>query len=120
MFEQGVNYYNLKIAKEAEYHKEALTQIVTDTFKFTEEVADISKKEQSVSEKTEQHLRKILENKKKWNKATEEFESRTRDVPSPGVKLSGGTSGGTSEATKGEGKVFVRADLNYPGPKRET
>ena len=31
--DQGVNYYNLKLAKEAEIHKEALTQIVEETFK---------------------------------------------------------------------------------------
>lgn len=128
VFEQGVTYYNLKLAKEAEFHKEALTQIVSETFKFTEEVAEISKKEQSISEKTEEHLRKILETKKKWNKASEELENRTREVGAPVVNLSGmsglGGGPGTSssavgESPKPEGKVFVRADLNYPASKRD-
>jgi len=35
-------------------------------------VAEISRKEQSVSEKTEDYLKKILETKKKWVKTTEE------------------------------------------------
>jgi len=48
-----------------------LTQIVTETFKFTDEVVDISKKEQAVSERTEDAMKKILESKKRWNKEVE-------------------------------------------------
>ena len=98
--------------------------MVTDTFKFTEEVAQISRKEQSVSDRTEDYLKKILESKRKWVRNTEEFESRTKEVPSPVVKLGGEGGGGPdnpkagSETPKPEGKVFVRADLNYGGGKK--
>ena len=108
VFDQGVNYYNLKLAKEAEFHKEALTQFVTETFKFTDEIADIGRKEQAVSEKTEDALKRILESKKKWSKEVEDFNNRTKEAPGPLLK-SGGESG-----VKAESKVFVRADLNYP------
>ena len=108
VFDQGVNYYNLKLAKEAEFHKEALTQIVTETFKFTDEVADIGRKEHAVSEKTEDALKKILESKRKWSKEVEEFHNRTKEAPGPLLKS------GNEGATKADSKVFVRADLNYP------
>jgi methyl-accepting chemotaxis protein len=115
VFGQGVSYYNLKLAKEAEFHKEALSQIVAETFKFTDEVAEISKKEQKVSEKTEESLQKILESKKKWQKDMEELHSRTREIPSPVVR---GSSNEAGKTEKSESKVFVRADLNYSSPKR--
>ena len=113
VFEQGVNYYNLKLAKEAEFHKEALTQIVSETFKFTDEVVGISQKEQDVSEKTEDALKKILESKRRWSKEVEDFQNKAREVPSPLVRTVP-----QGEAGKGESKVFVRADLNYPAAKR--
>lgn len=52
VLDQGVNYYNLKLAKEAEIHKDALCQIVEETFKASEEIVKIGKKEQSIAEKT--------------------------------------------------------------------
>ena len=100
------------MAKEAEFHKDALTQVVTETFKFTDEVTDISRKEHAVSEKTEDALKKILESKRRWSKEVEEFQSKTKEAPGPLLKNNEGSSGKT------ESKVFVRADLNYP--KRET
>lgn len=60
MLDQGVTYYNMKLAKEADLHKEALTQIVTETFKATEDIVQLSRREQTVTEKTEEHLRSIL------------------------------------------------------------
>ncbi len=103
----------MKLAKEAEFHKEALTQIVSETFKFTDEVVGISQKEQDVSEKTEDALKKILESKRRWSKEVEDFQTKAREVPSPLVRtVAQGESG------KGESKVFVRADLNYPAAKR--
>ena len=50
----------MKLAKEADLHKEALTQIVTETFKATEDIVQLSRREQTVTEKTEEHLRSIL------------------------------------------------------------
>jgi predicted nucleic acid-binding Zn-ribbon protein len=70
VLDQGVTYYNMKLAKEADFHKEALTQIVTETFRATEEIVQISRKEQNISEKTEEHLRNILDSKKRWTKST--------------------------------------------------
>lgn len=59
-------------------HKEALSQIVTETFKATEEVVRIGKKEENISEKTEEHLRRILDSKKRWTKTTEDYESKIK------------------------------------------
>lgn len=114
MLEQGVGYYNMKLAKEAEMHKEALTQIVTETFKATEDIVQIGRKEQGISERTEEHLKKILDSKKRWTKSTEDYEAKLREVPTPSLKTSP-----LSGESKAEGKVFVRADLNYPNSKRE-
>lgn len=55
-------------------HKEALAQIVTETFRAAQDIKEIGRKEQTISEKTEEHLRKLLEAKKKWTKSTEEYE----------------------------------------------
>jgi hypothetical protein len=109
VLDQGVNFYNLKLAKEAEIHKEALTQIVSETFKATEEIVQISKKEQNVSEKSEEALRKLAEVKRSWSKKGEEFETRSRDL-----SFTRGNGGS-------EGKIFVRTDLNQNlGSKRES
>ena len=66
-----------------------------------------------MSEKTDDALKKILESKKRWSKEIEDFQHRTREGGSPVVKL-----GSQSDSGKSEGKVFVRADLNYPSGKR--
>lgn len=86
MLDQGVTYYNMKLAKEADLHKDALTQIVTETFKATEDIVQLARREQAVTEKTEEHLRSILEAKKKWKKSTEDYESKLKEVPSPNLK----------------------------------
>jgi len=52
VLDQGVTYYNMKLAKEAEMHKDALAQIVGETFKATQEITEIGRKEQAISEKT--------------------------------------------------------------------
>jgi len=109
VLDQGVSYYNMKLAKEADIHKEALSQIVGETFRAAQEIVEIGKREQSISEKTEEHLKKLLETKKKWTQSTQEFESRTREVPSPVQRA----SVAVSSSPQPEGKVFVRADLNY-------
>lgn len=100
----------MKIAKQAEFHKDALTQLVTQTFKATEEIVQLSKKEERMSEDT---LKKVLDCKRKWTKTTEDYETKLKEVPSPNLK-------GAATESKGEGKVFVRADLNYPNAKRQT
>ena len=61
----------MKLAKEADIHKEALSQIVGETFKAAQEVMEIGKREQAISEKTEDHLKKLLETKKNWTRSTE-------------------------------------------------
>jgi hypothetical protein len=86
VLEQGVGYYNLKLAKEAEMHKEALAQIVTETFKATEDIVHIGRREQGISERTEEHLRKILDSKRRWTKSTEDYEARLREVPTPSLR----------------------------------
>jgi hypothetical protein len=95
-------------------HKEALTQIVTETFKATEDIVQIGRKEQGISERTEEHLKKILDSKRRWNKSTEDYEAKLREVPTPSLK----TPPHPGEP-KVEGKVFVRADLNYTNSRRE-
>lgn len=115
VLEQGVGYYNMKLAKEAEMHKEALTQIVTETFKATEDIVQIGRREQGISERTEEHLKKILDSKRRWTKSTEDYEARLKEVPTPNLKTQTPHPG----EAKVEGKVFVRADLNYPNSKRE-
>ena len=94
-------------------HKEALAQIVTETFKATEDIVQIGRREQGISERTEDHLRKILDSKRRWTKSTEDYEARLREVPTPNSAPRSQPPEG-----KGEGKVFVRADLNYPPPGR--
>jgi hypothetical protein len=117
VLEQGVGYYNMKLTKEAEFHKEALAQIVTETFKATEDIVQIGRREQGISERTEDHLRKILESKRKWTKSTEDYEARLREAPTPSLREPQGKS--PKGENKSEGKVFVRADLNYPPGRRE-
>ena len=106
VLDQGVNYYNLKLAKEADIHKEALSQIVEETFKATEDIVRIGQKEQTISQQTEQHLQRIFEAKRKWARTTHEFDEKDKEVASPTAQR--------SSEPKQESKVFVRADLNYP------
>ena len=56
-------------------------------------------------------MKKVLDCKRKWTKTTEDYETKLKEVPSPNLK-------GAATESKGEGKVFVRADLNYPNAKR--
>ena len=116
VLDQGVNYYNLKLAKEAEIHKEALTQIVEETFKASQEIVRIGRKEQTISEKTEEHLKKIFEAKRKWTRSSQEFEQKTKEVPAPNMRDKEGKDG---KQGKQEGKVFVRADLNYSTTRKD-
>ena len=62
-------------------------------------------------------MKKILESKKRWNKEVEDFQKMAREGPGQLLKQ----NAGGSESGKAEGaeKKFVRADLNYPQPKRE-
>ena len=108
---QGVSYYNAKLAKEAEIHKEALTQIMNETFKSTEEIIQISKKEESVNASTESTLKRLLESKKQWTKNVEDLEKGLRKGENPPIRLQKNQDEDKGE--KGEKKVFVRADLNY-------
>ena len=60
-------------------------------------------------------MKKILESKKKWNKEVEDFQKLAREGPGQLLKQN------VNEGSKSEKeKVFVRADLNYQAPKRET
>ena len=108
--DQGVSFYNKKLAAEAEIHKQALNQIVVRTFEETEKIVEASKKEEKLSERTEKHLKDLLDARKKWQNKTEEFEQQSRDVTFSDTKV-------YREPT--EGKVFVRADLNLSS-KKET
>ena len=108
--DQGVSFYNKKLAVEAEIHKQALNQIVVRTFEETEKIVEASKKEEKLSERTEKHLKDLLDARKKWQNKTEEFEQQSRDVTFSDTKV-------YREPT--EGKVFVRADLNLSS-KKET
>jgi hypothetical protein len=67
-------------------HKEALAQIVTETFKATEDIVHIGRREQGINERTEEHLRKILDSKRRWTKSTEDYEARLREVPTPNLR----------------------------------
>jgi hypothetical protein len=102
----------MKLAKEADMHKEALAQIVTETFRAAQDIKEIGRKEQTISEKTEEHLRKLLEAKKKWTKSTEEYEERTKEIPVPLIKPRATTQ------NPPEVKQFVRSDLNFSSGKR--
>ena len=110
VLDQGVSFYNKKLAAEAEIHKQALNQIVVKTFEETEKIVEASKKEEKLSERTERHLKDLLDARKKWQNKTEEFEHQSRDVTFSDTKV-------YREPT--EGKVFVRADLNLSS-KKET
>lgn len=105
----------MKLAKEADMHKDALAQIVSETFKATQEITEIGRKEQAISEKTEEHLKKLLETKRKWTKSTQQYEAKVNEIPTPVLR---GPSGTAQVQGQSEGKVFVRADLNYPSSKR--
>lgn len=67
--ENGVTFYNSKIAKEAEIHKIALSEIVDETFKITEELINVAKL-QPTNKKNDENLSSLLEKKKKWIKET--------------------------------------------------
>jgi hypothetical protein len=110
VLDQGVSFYNKKLAAEAEIHKQALNQIVVRTFEETEKIVEASKKEEKLSERTEKHLKDLLDARKKWQNKSEEFEHQSRDVTFSDTKV-------YREPT--EGKVFVRADLNLSS-KKET
>jgi hypothetical protein len=45
-------------------------QIVNETFKVTQQVAEGGKQEQSVSEKMDEYLKRLLETKRKWTRST--------------------------------------------------
>ena len=87
VLDQGVNFYNKKIAAEAEIHKQALNQIVVRTFEETEKIIEVSKKEEKMSERTEKHLKDLLDARKKWQNKTEEFEQQSRDVTFSDTKV---------------------------------
>jgi hypothetical protein len=70
VLDQGVNFYNKKLAAEAEIHKQALNQIVVKTFEETEKLIEISKKEEKLSERTEKNLNDLLDARKKWQHKT--------------------------------------------------
>ena len=108
VLDQGVSFYNKKLAAEAEIHKQALNQIVAKTFEETEKIIEISKKEEKLSERTEKNLSDLLGARKKWQNKTEEFEQQNRDVTFSDTKM---------YREPAEGKVFVRADLNQMSRK---
>lgn len=43
VLDQGVTYYNRKLSKEAEVHKDALTQLVNMTFDATQEAIELGR-----------------------------------------------------------------------------
>jgi hypothetical protein len=53
---------------------------VVRTFEETEKIVEASKKEEKLSERTEKHLKDLLDARKKWQYKTEEFEQQSRDV----------------------------------------
>lgn len=58
--DQGVNYYNVKLAKESEAHRDALSQVINMTFDATEEIVELGRKESKHSEETEKNIEKLL------------------------------------------------------------
>jgi hypothetical protein len=87
VLDQGVSFYNKKLAAEAEIHKQALNKIVVKTFEETEKIIEVSKNEEKMSERTEKHLKDLLEARKKWHSKTEEFEQQSKDVTFSDTKV---------------------------------